>query len=346
MSQLTIGASEKSRVIKTKLESCAREINGEISKFVKEKLETSPKLKEDVLYALGLTGLRERTFLMKTAAHICNQDWVSLIPWAISAELFITAALTGDDIVDKTEYRSGAPTLWKKDNDPNRAWLVVETMHVLAQEAIGVGVKNLSPSAVSASLSLFQETYTIIYQFQYKESYYDIESLTLEKINELALGRTGKLLQACILFPVIVSEYKEFYQCLKDFGYWFGIAFQHRDDILDFYEDFINGQPNLVVYHAFCLTSSSPAKELILKYFGKKGVEKENVIKVFQMIGSIEFAVKYVKDCCQKAKQALNKLPKNKDVVDLYAITDLIAESDFYVDSATAPQKGSLGALF
>jgi len=335
-----------------KIEQRSKAANLELIEYLDKYLVNSPlNFRNDVLYAIRLAApLRERTSLVRLAADMAGVGWSVVKPFAFAAEFFMISALTADDVIDGADQRSGEPSLFKLKGE-SRSFLIAEWLHAMANGCLSQKHPTANDAQWREAVMEFRSAYSFLIMNQYVES--DEEGnpdVTLEKIDELAEGRTGGLLKVCLTVPATIAGLADLKTNLDDCGRWLGIAFQHRDDILDFIcspevigkpvlLDLLNGQPNIVLSHALTISTDQTAREIILKYFGagltNKGIlehgrdMQEDVLSTLRKCGSLEYASQVVRDYCSRAGDALSGVPASRAKNELRNIIDLVSEIEF-----------------
>jgi geranylgeranyl pyrophosphate synthase len=334
------------------LEESSRDATRCLVKYIETHLsDAPPAFRDDVLHAVSIAApLRERTHLVRIAAELSGAEWSSVEPFAFAAELFITSGLTADDVIDGAESRSREPTLFSR-RGAARSVLVAEWLHSIAQLVLWNRPKRVSEEAWHTAAERFHVTYSSFFIHQYLESHEEgNQHVTHGQVDRLARGRTGMLLEACLTSPAIISDSKSLAESLAECGRWLGMAFQHRDDILDFIGnpavlgkpvllDLLSGQPNLVLSHSLSATADQSAQDVIRRHFStsqhdrnvlKRGVHIQNeVLSALRTSGSIAFASEVVRDYCNRATHAISGLPPSLAKRELMNTIDTIGGIDF-----------------
>ena len=340
-----------------KIHQPSKAANLELIEYLDKYLVNSPRsFRDDVLYAIRLTApLRERTYLLRIAADMAEVGWSVVEPFALAAEFFIISALTADDVIDGADRRSGEPSLFKLKG-PARSFLVAEWLHAMANICLSQKPSIADEARWREAAEEFRSAYSSLIMNQYVES--DEQGnpdVTLKEIDKLAAGRTGGLLKVCLTVPAILAGLNDLEKSLDDCGRWLGIAFQHRDDILDFISapevlgkpillDLLNGQPNLVLSHALTISTDKIAREIILKYFGA-GLRDNNILEhghdiqddvlsAVRKSGSLAYASEVVRDYCARAQDALSGVPASRARDELHGFIDLVSNIEFPWENA------------
>ena len=192
-------------------------------------LETPNELSSEVIrYFFKTKGKFLRPALCLLGASLGPEIGPSIIQNAAALEIFHSATLIHDDIIDSAYLRRNIPTINVMWN-PQVAVLVGDYLHDKAIEAI-FELKS------ERAISLFLQTAGIVC---------DGEILELNEKNNFSLRedqyfsiiekKTAALLSCCLETSAVLAGCpEELALALKRFGIYFGIAFQIIDDCLDF----------------------------------------------------------------------------------------------------------------
>lgn len=328
----------------SELRSTAVNFNPALKQFVTAEIQDTSLL-EKVLYAVDLIGERERPFLVRLSAELTGGTFADAMPLALATELFISAALTGDDLIDEAPIRWGKPTV-------SRTWsfgdalLVAEILHSLANRSISLLFNNCLDENVRTVCRIQNELQLVfrgLLVWQHRES-----SLTgVLEVNEqqcidLAYERTGRLLELSLSSPAILNRADaDTINSLSTFGRLFGTAFQLRDDLIDFIgeEDVIgkpimadlkNGQPNIVLSHFFAEATDVDRQSMMHWWNRDAGaIDNEQVLALCIRSGSLEHALRVIERICSEARESLKDLPSSYEQLILAGLADVV--SDFPV---------------
>lgn len=216
---------------KTKLNTYAKEYL--------EKFDMPDLLKESIQYSLVNDGKKIRPLSFLYLLKYYGVDYSKYFDIALAIELVHTYSLVHDDLpeMDNDDYRWGKLTNHKVFGQ-DIAVLTGDAMLTLAFEV-------LSECDVEASLKV-----RLIKQFanysgamgmiagqiyDVKQKNYDVDADYLRKMHSL---KTGRLIELPMDFACLVADKLDEYNDIKEFGQQLGIAYQIKDDILDYYGDF------------------------------------------------------------------------------------------------------------
>jgi geranylgeranyl pyrophosphate synthase len=214
------------------LKEIYRPIQGDLD-LVEEELRTLsrkefPRLAPLLEHILPQTGKRLRPALTLLAGRLYAKNADRLIAMAMAAELFHTATLVHDDVVDDSGVRRGRPTvhsLWGKGAAlllgdylfSLSADLVASTRNMRVIDIFADTLKTVSRGELGHNLSPGEERAT-------RRAYYRwIEAKTASVM--AAATQAGGILGGAPEAGVTA---------LGKYGQRFGLAFQVVDDILDF----------------------------------------------------------------------------------------------------------------
>ena len=323
-----------------------KRINEFNESFIKEE---NPWLKENFEYfkELNSGGKNVRGTLVNLGYYLLKEEDSYSMPLALAYEVFQTAILVHDDIIDKDKTRRGKKTihyqnqirLKKNTNDLD------EVNHMSNSIALCVGDYGLylanqiiseaytKDKNLGIVLNCFNETVLntargelldVILPF--KSKYTKISPKRLENsIQMIDLLKTshytiiGPLSCGLLLAGAKEKELEE----ITAFGEKVGIAFQIQDDILGIYSDEmgkVKGSDikefKQTVLYAHCLRT--PYKNELLNYYGKEKCTKKTIQKVqeiFEKSGSKEYALSimntYYNDSIQVLEN-MNWIPEEK----------------------------------
>ncbi|MFH1087843.1 MAG: polyprenyl synthetase family protein [Chloroflexota bacterium] len=170
-------------------------------------------------------GLRPALTLM--SGKLYNYDLDVLIPMAKGVELLHIASLVHDDIVDDAPMRRGLAYLGESWN-PDSAMLVGDYLFAKSAEIVSTTenlevIKLFAQTLMRISEGQLFETLGA-YKPRSRQDYFSIISAKTASLFELAT-KSGAVLGGAPSDKV---------EALKDYGHNIGMAFQIRDDILDF----------------------------------------------------------------------------------------------------------------
>ncbi len=269
-------------------------------------------------YVIKRKGKQIRPLLVFLSANMFGNVTDATHYAAALIELLHTATLLHDDVVDNSNERRGffsVYALWK-----SKATVLVgdfllakglllavqnKTYHIL--EIVSNAVKEMSEGELlqldkSRKLDITEDVY-----------------------DDIITKKTASLIAACCAAGAAsVNENKTIIEQVKQLGYLIGIAFQIKDDLLDYTPSIITGKPTgidiqeqkitLPVIYALQKVSHSDKKKMI----GVFKNHNEDADKIKWMVskvtetGGIEYAEKKMKEYHDKSIELLQTFPSSK----------------------------------
>jgi octaprenyl-diphosphate synthase len=247
-------------------------------------------------YILRRKGKQMRPLLVFLTARLNGEIAESTYIAATCIELLHTASLVHDDVVDDASERRGALSINALWNSKIAVllgdYLLSKGMHICVEksrydmlEIISEAVKSMS----EGELLQLQKARKLNIK---EEDYYKI-----------IISKTAALLAACTACGArSVSEDSETIQLMKDFGENIGVAFQIRDDILDYEGTGITGKTvgndikekkiTLPLIHALEQSSNLKKRHIlnIVKSRKKTKSEISEVISFVVEYGGLDYA--------------------------------------------------------
>lgn len=236
---------------------------------------------EALEYSIFTGGKRLRPIMTLKACQIFKSDYKDALPFALAIELIHTYSLIHDDLpsMDDDDFRRGRPTSHK---------VFGEAMAILA----GDGLLNLAFESVLDFIS--NEARDLAQYKKYIRALKEIskysgingmiggqvvdllgshDDMTPDKLNFMYERKTAALIQSALVAGSIIGGGSDFeIEIMRDFGYNLGMAYQIRDDILDFDEDKIIDKLTFLTFY-----DKNKAKSKVKEY-------SENAIKILSKL--------------------------------------------------------------
>ena len=299
----------------------------------KEIMSSDTKIVDTVVkYIVKHKGKNLRPLLVLMAAKLTGSPNRNTYIVCSIVEMLHSATLIHDDVVDDAELRRGFPSInavWK-----NKIAILIGD-YLLSKCLIwGTKTGSLTVMNILAEASKRLSKGELV-QIQ--------KSKTL-KINEqdfikMISNKTAALIGAASeLGALSVSDNQSDQLNMKEFGESLGIAFQIRDDLLDYYgkqtlvgkpvgNDFKDKKLTLPLIHAF---QKAEKKEIsAIKKKLKNGVDKkeiQEIIKFAEKYDGIIYAQKVQEEYALKAKTALSSYPDSEVKNAMFQFVDYIIE--------------------
>lgn len=216
---------------KTKLNTYAKEYL--------EKLDMPDLLKESIEYSLVNDGKKIRPLSFLYLLKYYGVDYSKYFDIALAIELVHTYSLVHDDLpeMDNDDYRWGKLTNHKVFGQ-DIAVLTGDAMLTLAFEVLSdADVKPELKVRLIKQFANYSGAMGMIAGqiYDVKQKNYDVDADYLRRMHSL---KTGRLIELPMDFACLVANKLDEYNDVKEFGQQLGIAYQIKDDILDYYGDF------------------------------------------------------------------------------------------------------------
>jgi octaprenyl-diphosphate synthase len=274
-----------------------------------------PLLKIILNYVLRRKGKQMRPLLVFLTARLNGVISESTYVAATCIELLHTASLVHDDVVDDARERRGSLSINALWNSKIAVllgdYLLSAGMHICVEksryemlEIISEAVKYMA----EGELLQLQKSRKLNIK---EEDYYKI-----------IISKTAALIAACTATGArSVTEDPDTIQLMKDFGENIGIAFQIRDDILDYESNGFTGKTvgndikerkiTLPLIHSLELASSSQKRRVLSTVKSRKKTREEinEVIKFVSSTGGLEYAETKMNQYRDKALAILDSYP-------------------------------------
>jgi octaprenyl-diphosphate synthase len=277
-----------------------------------------PLLKIILNYILRRKGKQMRPLLVFLTAKLNGQIVESTFIAATCIELLHTASLVHDDVVDDARERRGSLSINALWNSKIAVllgdYLLSTGMHICVEksrydmlELISEAVKSMA----EGELLQLQKARKLNIK---EEDYYKIIT-----------SKTAALLAACTATGArSVTEDPETVQLMKDFGENIGIAFQIRDDILDYEGTGLTGKAvgndikekkiTLPLIYALEQSANSKRRHIlnIVKSRKKTRTEIDEVINYVTDYGGLDYAELKMNQFRDKALAILDSYPNSE----------------------------------
>jgi octaprenyl-diphosphate synthase len=266
-------------------------------------------------YILRQKGKRVRPLLVLLSAKLCGDINDSSYRAAILIELLHTATLVHDDVVDDADTRRGLASI-------NAVWknkVAVLMGDYLLSRGLLLSLQygdHYFLNATSAAVKRMSEGELLQIQ---KSRHLDIDEETYIKIIS---DKTGSLLSACTdIGAASTTADQEKRNHLKSFGEHIGLAFQIRDDLLDYLgRKSILGkstgsdikEKKLTLPLIYALKNSSRHDSLQALRIIKKGARQKEIDWVLNFVranGGIEYSSKKAEEFAGRAWHDLDSFP-------------------------------------
>jgi octaprenyl-diphosphate synthase len=317
-----------------------------IAQPVQPQLETFDKVfRESIRSRIGLVdliaryiirtkGKRVRPILVMLSGAACGDVTQATYRGATLVEILHTATLIHDDVVDEADSRRGFASI-------NAVWknkiAVLMGDYLLA--------RGLLLSLEHDDFAFLKITSTAVRRMSEGELQQIRKSRRLNMDEETYLAiigdKTASLLSTCCeIGATSVTTDPERRRRLREYGELVGLAFQIRDDILDFTgRRTITGKPTgldlsekkltLPLIHALREAPRASARDILATI--REGGSKVNVKRVLEFVHTyhgIEYASEKAKEFSARAADLLAPLPESPAKTSLIAFASFVIERD------------------
>jgi len=304
----------------------------EFSTYFKSNLNTKVALLNIIIkYVTQRTGKQIRPVLVFLSAKVSGEVNKRSYIGATLVELLHTATLIHDDVVDEATERRGIASINAKWNNKIAVLIgdfllskglltATDNNEYKFLQAVSVSVKRMSEGEL---LSIDKSRGGSIDE----ETYYRIIG-----------DKTASLISTCCkIGSISATDNSDFNNALEQYGENVGIAFQIKDDILDYTSrSILLGKPvgndikekkiTLPLIYALSKMDSDEA-ERIQKRILKGKIKKNEIIELINRVielGGIEYAEDSARIYIEKAKQNLAIFPESEAKNSLLLFADFV----------------------
>lgn len=276
-----------------------------------------PLLKIILNYVFRRKGKQMRPLLVFLTARLNGEISEATYVAASMIELLHTASLVHDDVVDDASERRGALSvnaLWNSKIAVLLGDYLLSTGLLVSVEKSRYDMLEIVSEAVKSMAE------GELLQLQKARKMYILE----EDYFKIISAKTAALIAACTAMGAIsVTKDAGTIQKMKDFGRNIGIAFQIRDDILDYESNGLTGKTTgndikerkvtLPLIHSLGQASSQQKKKMlaIVKARKKSRSEINEVIRFVVSTGGLETAELKMNEYRDKALAILDSYPSS-----------------------------------
>lgn len=287
-----------------------QQVESELSTFVSSLsyLYIHPKIE----YAALTEGKRFRPILVILAAECVGGKRSKVMPLALAFELMHTATLVHDDIIDKDEMRRGKPSLYKK-------WSVNDA--ILTGDAIIALSINLASTYGEAILKKVSQTALELCEGESLDLLDSLETTEEDYFNRIKYKSASLCTSAAYCGALAGGGTSSEIHSLAMFGENFGIAYQLRDDLLDFsfsegsnLKDPENELVTLPLIH--CYARSSPEEKRKIEQFqallksnpSEASKIADEILQLIRGKGAFEYCEKKIDEYLSNALKSISAL--------------------------------------
>jgi octaprenyl-diphosphate synthase len=283
-------------------------------------------------YLLNQKGKKIRPILVLLSAKLCGDINKRTYIGATLVEMLHTATLIHDDVVDEAKTRRGFPSI-------NSVWK--------NKIAVLMGDYLLSRGMLHAldnnEFNFLQITSRAVKRMS------EGELLQIQKNRKLAVNeetyfkiisdKTASLITACCeIGAASATDNKQTTLLLSEFGENVGIAFQLRDDLLDYVgkkkimgkssgSDLKEKKFTLPLIHALNNSSKKESKEIIdLVKNGSYSKSRSIVLDFIKEYKGIDYTEEKTREFCGIAKSKISNFKSSETKETLITFVDFIAE--------------------
>ena len=271
---------------------------------------------------LSQSGKQLRPMLALMFARACaGKATDASVRYAAAAELLHNATLLHDDVADGSEMRRGKPTIMSLMG-PSVSVLLGDYWLVKAMELIlGDSVHDTKAIRIfSKTLSDLAEGEML--QLQKAQS----GDTNEEDYLRIIYNKTASLFEAaCVTAALSVDGTAEQMGAAKDYAVALGLAFQIKDDILDYAGTESVGKPLgvdileqkitmplLGALQNVSVQEQERVRGMIKDIAGKPDL-RDDIVRFVKENGGLEYAVKRLEEYVEVAVRALDVLPMSKE---------------------------------
>ena len=251
-------------------------------------------LYDPLRYMIAIGGKRIRPTLCLIAYSLYKDELTpEILEPAAGIEVFHSFTLIHDDIMDRSPLRRGVDTVWKKW-DSDTAILSGDVMCIDSYARIAKAPHNV----VTDVMRLFSKTAAEVCEGQQ----YDMEFERLQTVpmadymNMIGLKTSVLIACAAKMGAIIAGAPQKDCDCLYDYGYNLGLAFQVADDYLDAFGDvkvfgkpiggdILNEKKSWLTVRAFEKADENTKAELLNAMSMKAETDEEKSIKINRVKG-------------------------------------------------------------
>ena len=253
-------------------------------------------------------GKRIRPIILILISKLLNNS-KNVTESAAIIELIHAATLLHDDVVDQSDFRHNIETannIWGNDS----AVLVGDFLYSRAFELIvKINKEKIYKILAETTNKISQGE---VMQLMSKDKIIDNE----EKYLQIIYLKTGKLFEASAIVAADLADYKEAEHLMR-FGKYFGIAYQLRNDYLDYFgdkkstgknvaEDLSEGKSTLPLIHSYIKSNDIDRKEIEKIFNGKIITQSDKLLGIFKKNKSDEYTRDKINYYSSKAIKSLD----------------------------------------
>jgi len=323
-------------LIKKNLSEIIFPINKELDDFsiaFKKSMKTKVGLLDLVTrYILMQKGKKIRPALVILTSKSCGEVNDRTYRGATLVELLHTATLVHDDVVDSAETRRGFPSInavWK-----NKVAVLMGDYLLAKGLMLSVDGNDYDfLKVITNSVKRMSEGELL--QISKTHKLNNDEATYFRIISD----KTASLLSTCCEIGArSVSSNPDKINDMKDYGEYIGIAFQIKDDILDYVgKSLITGKPlggdikekKLTLPLIYSLNNSNNSEKREIIKLIKSGKNKKNITEVIEFVkrkGGIEYSEKIAFEYSQKAISKLENFTESDSKTALIELANYVIE--------------------
>ncbi|MEO8513585.1 MAG: polyprenyl synthetase family protein [Ignavibacteria bacterium] len=318
------------------LKKISRPVENELDEFkihFREAIRSKVALVDLVSkYILRQKGKKIRPILVLLSAKLCGEIDRRTYTAATLVEMLHTATLIHDDVVDDAKTRRGLASInavWKNKIAVLMGDYMLSRGLLLALENDECGFLKITSRAVK------RMSEGELLQIQ-KNRKFDVDEETYFRIIS---DKTASLITACCeLGAASTSKDKSEIQLMSEFGENIGVAFQLRDDLLDYIgkkkimgkssgSDLKEKKFTLPLIHSLNNSSKKEAKDIMnLVKNGSYSKSKNIVFDFIKEHNGIEYTISKTTEYCQTAKIRLEGFKPSETKETMLKFVDFISE--------------------
>lgn len=293
-----------------------------------------PRFRQSALYLLEGGGKRLRPALVLLGGKFYDYSLERLKPLAVAVELMHMATLVHDDIIDHAQMRRKRPTvnfLHGKEFSlafgdylfGKSLFLATTCRHPKVLDLFALLSKEMCRGEIQQNFTAFD------YKQNIRHYLYRIKRKTAFLISV-----------SCQVGALLSSAPFQAVKALASYGYNLGMAFQLRDDILDFKADAKElGKPvandlreGIFTLPVIVALNKSPQSDRLVELLCKSVKSEKEIKEIMYLIkdcGALDYAERVAERYEKKALRSLELLPQGKAKKNLERIAAFVTSRNF-----------------